>query len=154
MKHFNYFCAAVLLALVVVALPSCGEDEPRQEPKVTLAPGASTDIVLGFQDVMETGAVVFNSTSDWSAEILPANSSFEIVGSKSLSQVSWLEINPYTGGPGEIRATLFATPNHSAGSRYAVVRINSVTNQLVFKVTQKGMPASDGGDKPTPNPGE
>lgn len=139
--------------MTAVMSSSCGDDEPQQEPKVILAPGASTDIVLGFQDVMETGAVAFNSTSDWSAEILPANSSFEIVGSKSFSQVDWLEINPYSGGAGEIRATLFATPNHSSTSRFAVVRVNSLTNQLVFRVTQTGMPGGGGGDTPIPNPG-
>ena len=154
MKCFNSLCASVMLAVMAVMFPSCGEDEPQQEPKVTLAPGASTDISLGFQDVMETGIIAFNSTSDWSAEILPANSSFEIVGSKTLSQVSWLEVSPYSGGAGEIRASLFATPNHSADSRYAVVRVSSLTNQLVFRVTQKGMPAGGGGDKPIPNPGE
>ena len=142
------------MAVTAVMFPSCGDDEPQQEPKVYLAPGASTDIVLGFQDAMETGAVVFNSTSDWSAEILPANSSFEIVESKTFSQVPWLEINPFSGGAGEIRATLLATPNHSAESRYAVVRVNSSTNHLIFKVTQQGMPSGDGGDKPMPNPGE
>lgn len=153
MKRIKFFYLIMLFAVSAVALSSCGDDEPETEAKVYLAPGASSNIVLDYQDNMEVGAVAFNSTSDWGAEILPANSSFEVVESKTLSKVEWLEINPFRGGAGEIRCTIFATPNHAYDSRYAVIVVSSATNSIRFNVTQKGMANPGGGDTPAPNPG-
>ena len=152
MKNIHSLLIAIL-AVATMTLVSCGnDDEPQVQPGVYPAPGTSTDILLDFQDAVVPDAVVFNSTADWSAEIFPANSSFEFVESKTLSQVSWLEINPFTGGAGEIHATIFVTPNRTYEPRYAVIRVNSPVNNLIFKVTQEGM-VSGGGEQPTPNPG-
>lgn len=153
MKHIKIISLMISLLVSGAIFSSCGDDEPEFEAKVYLAPGASSDIVLDYQDNIEVNAVVFNSTSDWAAEIFPANSSFEFVESKTLSKVDWLEINPFRGGAGEIRCTLFSTPNHTHENRYAVIRVSSPTNSLLFKVTQKGM-AQGGGDTPIPNPGD
>jgi hypothetical protein len=143
-------CAAALVALSLsVGLTACGDDEPDTVPSVTLAEGASTNIQLTWSDNMIYGGVCFNASGDWAAEILPANSKFEVTTeSKTLSQVEWLEIAPYSGTFGSISATVYATPNHSNEARYAVIRVNSVGNTLDFHVTQQGMPSSSGNDTP------
>lgn len=153
MKHVYFFVITALSLLSGVVLPACGEDEPEADATVSVASGVSTDIVLEHFDVMEVNAVAFNSTGDWSAEIYSANSSFDIVESKTFSQVDWLEINPFKGGAGEIRCTLFATPNQSGEARYAVIKVYSPTNSIVFRVTQRGTAQQGGDDTPVPIPG-
>ena len=155
MKYFNSLIAVLVIILAGVSVSSCGSDEPESEPKVYPVTGAPTSVTLDYLDVMEVSAVAFNSTADWSAEIFPANSSYEIqpTDSKTGSHVTWLEINPYKGGAGTIHCTLYAAPNHTNIPRYAVIRVNSATNYIDFKVKQNAMP-SGGADDPTPGVGE
>jgi hypothetical protein len=61
-----------------------------------------------------------------------------------------LEVIPYEGNAGEISAQLYATPNTTTTTRYALVRVISATNYIDFKVAQKGTAAGGGGDTPTP----
>lgn len=153
MKFINYLFVTFSLLVSGVVFSACGDDEPEKVAQVNVPAGTSTNIVLGYQDSMDVNAVVFNSSGDWSAEIYPANSSFEIVDTRSFSHVDWLEISPYQGGVGEIHCTLFAKPNHTYSARYAVIKVNSPTNYVVFHVTQNGMVKPGDTDKPV-NPGD
>jgi hypothetical protein len=153
LKYFKSIAIAMLTICIGVGTTACGDDEPELTNSVSLAQGISTNIQLTWSDSMSVGVIGFNATGDWTAEILPANSKFEVTTtSKTFSQVDWLEIYPYSGSTGSISTTLYATPNHSSEPRYAVVRINSINNVLEFHVTQQGMPNSNGGDSPTPTP--
>lgn len=154
MKYINSLLMAVSLLFAGVAFSSCGEDEPSSTtPGVYVPAGGSTDIEINPWGSVVANALVFNSTGDWAADIYAANSSFEILEGQSGNDVDWLEVVPFKGGAGEVTATLYATPNNSSESRYAVVVINSPVNSISFRVTQLGRSGSGGGDTPAPNPG-
>lgn len=153
MKHIKSVIIAVSLILSCGVLAACGDDD-EPEVGISLPSGTATSIVLGNQDILLNDAVVFISTGDWSAEIYPANSSFEIVESKSFSNVDWLEVTPYQGGAGEIHCALIAKPNMTYDARYAVIKVNSPTNSVQFNVTQLGATRPGGDDTPVPNPGD
>lgn len=150
MKYINkLMCGLVCLSLGLTTV-SCGNDDEPNIPTVTVASGASTSVELTAGGGVVAGAVVFTATGDWKAEIYSTNSNYEVVSSKSYSQVEWLEVIPYEGNAGEISAQLYATPNTTTTTRYALVRVISATNYIDFKVAQKGTAAGGGGDTPTP----
>lgn len=139
---------------------ACGDDDQEPEvPSVTMAPGTSADIVVKNYQSVIVGKVNFNAVGEWSAEVLPANSSFEVIenpsksayASRSFSKVDWLEVNPFSGGTGSQSLQMFLIPNHTNSARYAVIKVNSVSNNIIFRVTQEGM-AGTGGDTPAPSP--
>ena len=72
----------------------------------------------------------------------------------SNSHVSWIELSAYKGGAGNQSLQIFVTPNNEQSVRYASITVSSPTNSITFHVSQKGRPASGGGNQPEPNPGE
>lgn len=156
MKKLIKYLPILLCFLLSVSLSSCGNDEPDnpQEPNM-IYPSADSksSLVIGYDDTATLFAIEFNATGDWTAEIYPANSNFEIIDqSKSFSKVDWLEINPYAGSAGVWSCDLLTAPNRSADARYAVVYVNAFKNRVRYEVTQEGMP-SGGGGSIVPNPG-
>ncbi len=153
MRYLNCVFVAVSLLLSGMALTSCGNDAPAAVQEVYVPAGMSTDVEIKPWGSVVANAIVFNSTGEWASEIYATGSSFAIPDAPSGDDVDWLEVLPFKGGPGEVKASLYATPNNATDSRYAVVRIVSPTNSIVFRVTQHGRSAGDGGDSPAPNPG-
>ena len=144
-KIFSYFPILIAgLLSTATLLSACGDDndDPAQ-PSVTLPAGASTDITFASTDAMVPSAICFVATGDWSADILPAS---EAAADKD---VSWLVITPYRGVAGNKQLTAVMSPNLSKKSRSAIVKINSVSNAILFNITQLGSPAG-GGEDPTP----
>lgn len=154
MKNSLKYPLMLLAFLFCLGLSACGNDEPenRAEPDVIYIPSGDKQAVTLRYDQSETpNAIKFESTGDWTAEIYPANSNFEILDSKSFSKVDWLEISPYAGSAGSWSCELFSAPNRDPQSRYAVVILNSIKSQIKYKITQEGMP-SGGGGSIIPNP--
>lgn len=151
MRHIQtvfLLCAALWVGLT---FSGCGSDEPdTPEPRVELTPGANTDIVLGYLDNTVVGEFKFNAIGDWATEIFETDASFQPVSGGKKPE--WIATVPFQGSTGLQTPQLFVSPNRSTDARYAVVRVNSVTNYIEFRITQKGMPAGGGADTPIPNP--
>lgn len=143
---------AILLAVVCAgfAFSSCGDDDEPETPRVELIAASNTNLVLNYLDSTVDGGLTFNAVGDWSADFIAADASFTPMSANQ--DVSWITAVPYKGTTGVQKLRLFVSPNRSNAARYAIIRINSVTNYIDFHVTQKGMPSAGGGDTPIPNP--
>lgn len=150
MRYLKTIVIAISMLFSGVALSSCGSDEPDVTPTVYVSAGALTHIEINPWGSVVANALVFNSTGDWGAEVRAANSSYEILENQD---ADWLEVLPFQGGPGEIRASLYAIPNNGEDDRYAVVVVSSPTNSISFQVVQHARTTGDG-DGLKPNPGE
>lgn len=151
MKNIKSLIALLVMIAISPVFYSCGDDEPEYESDlVNYLGGTSPYITIQkYEDVSLSEAVCFSATGNWTAEIYPANSSFEIqpvTGNKSRghSYVSWLAINPSSGEAANWKASLILAPNHTTEKRYAVIRIMSAKNSIDFYVTQGCLPSGGG----------
>lgn len=155
MKKFTKYLPILLCFLLTAGLAACGNDEPQnpEEPDmIFISSNSKQDIFIGYDDTATLFAIEFKATGDWTAEVYPANSKFEIIDeSKSFSKVDWLEVNPFAGTAGNWQCDLLTAPNRDSQARYAVVFLNSAKSRIRFEVTQEGMP-SGGGTTIIPNP--
>lgn len=156
MKKFRKYLSFVVIVATAICFAACGNDEPEPQPEpdiIYIPSNISQHITLRYDQNETFDIVKFEATGDWTAEIYPTNSNFQIVESKSFSQVDWLEISPYAGSAGNWSCKLLSAPNHSYESRYAVIVLNSIKSKVKFTVTQEGM-AQGGIDTPTNPPAD
>lgn len=146
MKPIKYLISMLALCFLAIGFAACGDEDEPQPATVSMAPGASPDIVVDYMATITPGKVMFIATGDWAAEIFPET--------RTNSHVDWIELSAYKGGEGNYSLQIFVTPNNSHDARYASIVVTSPTNSIKFQVTQKGRPEATGGDKPIPNPGQ
>lgn len=146
-RPIKYLFSLLAVCMMAVGLPACGDDNEPVAAAVTMAPGAVANIELDYPASIIPGKVMFNATGEWAAEIFPESRA-------SNSHVSWIELSAYKGGAGNQSLQIFVTPNNEQAVRSAVITVSSPTNSITFHVSQKGRPASGGGNQPQPNPGE
>lgn len=166
MKYLKFIFAVMLAAVMGFGATSCGDgdDEPSGLSSVTLADGCSTMIEADATESVVLGKVRFTAIGAWASEIYPTDENYNIIegtepvikepGVHKVNLAGWLEILPYAGNSGEFSPQVFFKPNQTDKPRYAIIKIVSFTNELVFKVCQNGVNGGGGGEGPIPNPGE
>ena len=124
----------LLGACMIAGASSCSDDDNNNPPKtITITSGSTSQSIYADQtSVNGNEGIQFKATEPWTASVK------EVATKAAAERVDWLELNAYSGGPGNFTLKMTLTPNTTGNTRKAEITIVAGPTKITIIVEQKG----------------